>query len=441
MTVKPQSIASLDTPVFAVPSEALIPVNGYPATQIDIPQSKMFVIKKLLETYRAKQGADAVTYDASQGDGGASLPGVSPELLDRANEMQKKKGTGYDQPYGTDAFRKATAEQYWQIDAATGWGPTNIAATDGGRDALIKAYEAMTTLGTGRIGDALVVSRVPWISYTWGPYGVGMNVLLAPGQEDNAWQYTEDGLAACVEYCAQNGGRRVAGLVITSPDNPTGKTLPLQRQIELAHKALDLGIPFVLFDWIYHQVTAGEPANINTVLNAFTPEERDRLMFLDGLTKSLGASNIRNSHLVASQKVISFVVSRASHGIAPNYYGQAVALAAYEMGFRKAAASIIEPTNASREIVRKFLNERGYRVILGDGGYYAFIDCTDAIQRGGLADSIAFNEHLAGNYGLAVIPGAHFSSAGKNWVRFSYALPPEKTQKALERFDEAYRAL
>jgi aminotransferase len=401
----------------------------------------MFVIKKLLENYRAKQGADAITYDASQGDGGASLPGVPPELLDRANEMQKKKGTGYDQPFGTEAFRKATAEQYWQLDASTGFGPTNICATDGGRDALIKAYEAMITLGTGRIGDALVVSRVPWISYTWGPYGVGMNVLLAPGHEDTAWQYTEDGLAACVDFCTRQGERRIGGLIITSPDNPTGKTLSLQRQIELAHKALELGIPFVLFDWIYHQVTDGEPANINTVLNAFTPEEREHLIFLDGLTKSLGASNIRNSHLVASQRVINFVVSRASHGIAPNYYGQAVALSAYEMGFRKAAAPIIEPTNASRKIVRQFLQEHGYRVILGEGGYYAFIDCADAIQRGGMADSIAFNEYLAGNYGIAVIPGAHFSEAGKNWIRFSYALPPEKTQKALERFDEAYRSL
>ena len=71
----------------------------------------------------------------------------------------------------------------------------------------------------------------------------------------------------------------------------------------------------------------------------------------------------------------------------------------------------------------------------------AFIDCADAIQRGGMADSIAFNEYLAGNYGIAVIPGAHFSEAGKNWIRFSYALPPEKTQKALERFDEAFRSL
>lgn len=441
MTAQPQSLTSLDTPVFVVPDEALVPVNTYPTTQVDIPPSKMFVIKKALDGYKAKYGADAPTFDASQGDGGASLPGVPVELLDRAHELQKKHGTGYDFGFGTDMFRKAAAEKYWKFDSSTGFGPANIVATDGGRDALMKAYQAMVYLGTGRVGDVLLVSRVPWVSYNWGPYGLGMNVLLAPGREENAWQYTEDSLAASVEFCKRNGGRQIAGLIITSPDNPTGHTLPMQRQIELARKALDLGIPFVLFDWMYHWITTESPADINAVLNAFSPEQRNRLMFLDGLTKSLGASNIRNAHLVASEKVAKFVTNRSSHTVLPNFYGQAIAVAAYEEGFAKAAAPIIGPTNASREIVRQFFKERGYQVIIGTGGYYAFVNCAEPIQKGGYADSDAFVQYLCANYGVAVIPGIHFSEAGKNWIRFSYALPPEKTRKALERFDEGFQSV
>jgi aspartate/methionine/tyrosine aminotransferase len=428
------------SPVFAVPEPALVPPNGYPSSQVEIEPSKMFTIKKALATYKNKFGADAPTYDASQGDGGASLPGVPHDLLDRANELQKKQGTGYNQPYGTDAFRVATAEQYWKFDASTGFGPQNIAATDGGRDALIKAYQAMTTLGTGRVGDALIVSRVPWISYKWGPYSLGMNVLLAPGDEADAWAFTEDGLSDCVEYAKSCGGRKIAGLIITSPDNPTGKTLAMSRQIELARKALELGVPYVLFDWIYHQITEGEPANINEVLNAFEPALRDRLIFLDGLTKSLGASNVRSAHLVASKKVIDYVISVASHTIIPNFYGQAIAMAAYEKGFQNAAQSIIGPTNASRKIIKAFCEEKGYRVIIGTGGYYAFIDCARAIERLGFKDSIQIGDHFAENYGLAVIPGAHFSAAGANWIRFSYALPPEKTEKALARFHDAFNS-
>src|SRR5688572_1280236 len=108
VSIQPKPLVSLDTPMFVVPEDALVPVNAFPSSQVDIPQSKMFVIKKSLETYRAKFGADALTYDASQGDGGASLPGVPRDLLDRAAEMFKEHGTGYDFGYGTDKFRKMT---------------------------------------------------------------------------------------------------------------------------------------------------------------------------------------------------------------------------------------------------------------------------------------------------------------------------------------------
>jgi aspartate/methionine/tyrosine aminotransferase len=399
----------------------------------------MFTIRDALTKYKAKAGADSPTYDASQGDGGASLPGVPKEILLRAAELQVEHGTAYDQPWGTVQFRKAAAEKYWGLDAASGWGPENIVFVQGGRDGLQKAYGAMVALGHQEIGDALVVSRVPWISYNWGPYGVGLNVLLAPGRPEEGWRYTPEGIKACVDYAAREG-RKVAGIVITSPDNPTGRTIPLEEQIKLARTALESGIAFVLFDWIYHWVTDGGPSNINTVLQAFEPEQRDRLMFLDGITKSLGASNIRSAQLLASKKVVSFITSQASHGLTPSYYAQAVAIAAYEMGFGKAAASIIEPTKQSRQVLRRELAAAKANAIMGDG-YYAFIDCTPYIEAGNLGDSEGVLNYLAENYGVAVVAGVYFSDAGANWVRFSYALPPERTEKAIRRLFEGLNAL
>jgi len=432
---------STNTPIFTVPDSALVPVNSFPASQVPIPQSRMFVIKQLLAKYRETHpGVPA--YDASQGDGGASLPGVPTHLLERAFELLKQNGTAYDPPVGIMPFRKATAEQYWRFEGQTGYSAENIAAVDGGRDGLEKIYEAMIWLGTGRIGDVLLVSRVPWISYNWGSYGIGLNVLLAPGDPAHGWEYTEDGLAASVEFCQTHGdGRRIAGVVITSPDNPTGRCLTPERQIALAKKAISLGIPFVLFDWIYNQVTEGEPADINKVLLAFDEADRKKLIFLDGITKSLGGSNIRNAHIVASKEVIAFVTSRASHGVMPNYFGQAVAIAAYEYGFRKAAEPIIGTTNASRKVVREFLKANGYHAIIGDGGYYAFIDCGEAMAAGNIPDSPELIEYMAENYGITAIAGSYFSDAGRNWIRFSYALPVETTKAALEHFDQALKAL
>jgi aspartate aminotransferase len=242
-----------------------------------------------------------------------------------------------------------------------------------------------------------------------------------------------------VEY-ARREGRNVAGLVITSPDNPTGRTIPLEEQIMLAKTALDAGFPFVLFDWIYHWVTDEGHSDINAVLNAFTPEERERLIFLDGLTKSLGASNVRAGWLVAGKKVISHITSQSSHGIIPSFYAQAVAIAAFEMGFGKAAASIIEPCRQSRKVLRAALTEFGIPHIMGDG-YYAFIDCTRYIEAGGLKDSEALLTYLGEQHGVAVVPGVYFSDAGANWVRFSYALKPETTAGAAQRMFEGLSAL
>lgn len=434
-----QSTVSLDTPEYAVPAENLVPVNDYPAHQLAIPPSRMFTIKQALAKYKEKAGADAPVYDASQGDGGASLPGVPREFLERALELQLQHGTGYDKPYGTDLFRNVTAEQYWQFSPESGWGPGNIIFTQGGRDALVKAFQAMISLGHGRKGDLLVVSRVPWISYNWGPYSVGLNVMRAPGQPDEGWRYTPEGIRECVAF-AERDGRKVAGLVITSPDNPTGRTIPVSEQIELAKTALDAGYPYVLFDWIYHYVTEGKPNDINEVLLAFTPEERERLMFLDGLTKSLGASNIRSAHLVAGSEVIKFINSQASHAVIPAFYAQAVAIAAYEKGFVESSKAVSVPTGESRRVLRAALDESGLRYIMGDG-YYAFIDMTRYVEAGGYDDTAGLGSYLAEEHGIAVVPGVYFSDAGANWVRFSYALPAERTQAAVQRFFEGANSL
>jgi aspartate/methionine/tyrosine aminotransferase len=353
--------------------------------------------------------------------------------------MQAENGTAYGMPFGTNEFRKSVIEDYWKLDTGLGIGPANIIGTAGGRDALVKAYQAMLALGHGRVGDALVVSRVPWISYNWGPYGVGANVMWAPGHPDEGWVYTEDSIRACVDYAAKTG-RKIAGLVITCPDNPTGLTITPERQVELAKEALRAGVAYVLFDWMYHFVTDEEPMDLNSFLSNFDPEERKRLMFLDGLTKSLGASNIRNCHLIASEEVTKYIVAYASHSVMPSYYSLAVGMAAYQMGYKEASSSIVEPTNASRVVLKQFLEEKEMKYILGKG-YYAFIHVGEWLESRGWGDSEPLGQYLAEDHGVAIVPGAFFSPFGGEWIRFSYATPSERTLGAAERLLEGLNAL
>lgn len=432
-------MVSEEQPALVVTPAELAGLDQSPATMCAIPGSRMFEIRDALAVYR-KAFPDGEMFDASQGDGGASLPGVPAELLEEAHRLQLEHGSAYDQPFGCDLFRKSVIGDYWKLDAATGWGPENVLACQGGRDALLKAYDAMQFLGHKRRGDFVVASRVPWISYNWGPYAVGANVLLAPGREVDGWRLTPEGIQACVDTAERLGGRKVAGLVVTSPDNPTGRTIPEDEQLALARAAFASGVPFVLFDWIYHWVTDGAPHDLNAFLLALTPAERDRCMFLDGITKSLGASNVRNAHLLAGKAAVKFMQNRASHGVIPSFHSQAVAVAAYRMGFGKACEGIVAPTNASRTVMAAFLAERGIGHVLGMG-YYAFLDLGTWIDRAGMADSAAMGAYLAERFGLAVVPGVYFSDFGSRWIRFSYALPPEKTARALDRLWTALSAI
>jgi aspartate/methionine/tyrosine aminotransferase len=426
------------TPVFAVEEKNLIPVSEHLKQMADIPPSRMFLINKSLKVY-VEKNPGAKTFDASQGDGGASLPGTPRAILERAAQLQIEHGTAYDMPFGTDAYRKAVIEQYWKLDASSGWGPANVMGTTGGRDALVKAYQAMMALGHGRQGDIIMVSRVPWISYNWGPYGVGANVLWTPGDPAQGWAYSEDAIRESVKF-AESKGRKIAGIVITNPDNPTGLTIAVEKQASLAKAALEAGVAFVLFDWMYHYVTDESPMDLNSFLKFFTPEERKRLMFLDGITKSLGGSNIRNCHLIADENVIKFIVARGSHGVIPPFYSLAVAMAAYEMGYLEAAKTIIEPTNASRVALKKLLAESGMQHIIGKG-YYAFMNVGEFIKAKGWADSEPLGQYLAENHGIAIVPGAFFSPFGADWIRFSYATPVERTEGAFKRLVEGLESL
>lgn len=429
---------SQDEPTFAVSPQFLVPVSEHLNQMMPIPPSRMFLINKSLKTFLQNHPGRQI-FDASQGDGGASLPGVPWMILERAAQLQIDHGTAYDMPYGSDDYRRAVFEQYWRLESDLGYTPANIVATVGGRDALVKAYSAMLALGHGRQGDLIVVSRVPWISYNWGPYGIGANVLYAPGRAEDGWKYTEQGLLASVDY-ASRYGMKIAGLVITCPDNPTGLTISAEEQAFLARAALQAGVPFVLFDWMYHYVTDESPMDLNNFLRLFDPAERKRLLFLDGITKSLGASNIRNCHLIADEPVVKFISARASHAVIPNYFSLAVAIAAYEIGYGEACRSIVEPTNASRLVLKGFLDQKGFKYIIGKG-YYAFIHIGQWLQSAGWSDSEPIGQYLAEEHGLAIVPGAFFSAFGGDWIRFSYATPPEKTIGALQRLIEGLSAL
>ena len=124
----------------------------------------------------------------------------------------------------------------------------------------------------------------------------------------------------------------------------------------------------------------------------------------------------------------------------PSFHSQAVAIAAYRMGFDAAAPASSSPPTRAAGCCASVLAEKGIRHILGRGTTPSST-WAPWIDRGGMADSAAMGAYLAERHGLAVVPGVYFSEFGGRWIRFSYALPPETARRAVTRLGQALAAL
>ncbi len=417
--------------------------------------SKMFTIKLELEEF-TRNNPDKPVYDASQGDGGMSLGGIPKNEIAQAllNYLPEERTTKYGDPIGSFILRKVIFENYYKFDSETGLSPDNIVIGDGGRDILQKWYQAIVQ-STGGNGDFIIVSAAPWGSYPEGSYINGLNMVCAPGHPDEGFQITSEGIDECIDF-VQKSGHKVIGIIITSPDNPTGNYLEAEEIINLIEYATSKNIEFILVDLIYQAVTDLNIGcyDVNRIYKRLSPEARRNVCFLDGITKMAGASNLRNAHLVCgSMSLAKKLKGIATHTILPNVAGEAVAYEIYRQENPLAhpwVRRVVEPTAQSRAIVKRRLKELGFKFICGQG-YYAFINIYPWLGKkiprdkelksssGSLIFTIEnveiLKSYLSSRCGLAVIDGSVFRQP--HFIRFSYANAPDYTDNAITRLNES----
>lgn len=429
-------------------------IQPTPSFRRKLPVSNMFLIKQELDTFE-RNYPGIPTYDASQGDGGATLGGIRPDELANAliGFLPNKQTTAYGRPNGDPRVRLVLLENYWKLDAI-GLTPDQVLVTDGGRDALQKWYQAIH-MQTGRMGLNIVTSAAPWVSYAQGTYMNGFNLVCAPAPNKMDLRMTPDGITETLGICGQ-----ADALIITTPDNPTGTWYSPAQIKALIARARFHGIKHILVDLMYQLVIDDDVSLYNwaEILGSLSKEDRACVTLLDGLTKKVGASNVRMAHLVCGDPNFAKTIQGiASHTVLPNALGEACALEVYsspDVRNHPWVKRITDRTSQSRSIFRREMIARGYNFI-ADQGYYAFVDVTQWLDRGLRPDQF-FNgalantttrietvkdlgSYLACEHGIAVVPGTPFLQP--NFIRFSYAQDPATTIAAIERFDAGLKSI
>jgi len=73
----------------------------------------------------------------------------------------------------------------------------------------------------------------------------------------------------------------------------------------------------------------------------------------------------------------------------------------------------------------------GIRCLPGEGAFYLFPDVSEALERKGVPDDVAFCERLLDATGVALVPGTAFGAPG--FVRISFAAGLHTLEAAVER--------
>jgi aspartate/methionine/tyrosine aminotransferase len=425
-------------PVFVDPLEYRVLDRSF--LRRELPESQMFLIKQGLEVFR-QRSPHLPVYDASQGDGGASLsPIPSEEIVDAIRSfLSRSQTTSYGKPEGDARVRDVLFNRYYRLEGSTDISPAHVLTTCGGRDALQKWYQSIALL-TRTAGQCVIVSAAPWQSYAQGGYLSGLNMLRAPTQGN--FKMTPEGIKHAVEF-ATDHHHPVVGLVLTTPDNPSGVYLAQKEIVDLIETAVSCGITFILLDLMYQLILdqGVERYDIASLFKTLTPQARACVTILDGLTKSVGASNIRHAHLLCgSLSVAKAIAAISSHTVLTPVTAEALAFELYRQDDASQhlwVRRVVEPTQQSRRLFREQMSLWGYQFV-ADQGYYAFVRVAPWL-RDKMTTVSSLPQHLTSEQGLAIIPGSVFHQP--EFIRFSLANTPEVTLGAMHRLHRALQMI
>ena len=158
------------------------------------------------------------------------------------------------------------------------------------------------------------------------------------------------------------------------------------------------------------------------------PEFHDRVVLLNGFSKSWAMTGYRLGYACGPEDIIDAMMKIHQYGImsAPTL-SQAAGVEAMNHGDRDVDRMRRE-YKKRRDFLVPALNAMGLKTVLPKGAFYIFSD----IRSTGLKDD-EFALKLLKEFGVAVVPGSAFGACGAGFVRMSYATSLEKIKLAAER--------
>ncbi|MGP6087976.1 pyridoxal phosphate-dependent aminotransferase [Antarctobacter jejuensis] len=215
-------------------------------------------------------------------------------------------------------------------------------------------------------------------------------------------------------------------IIINSPANPTGGVTPKEEIDKLVAGLADHPHVALMSDEIYSNMLYGGREH-TSLLNY--PEIRDRLIMLDGWSKTYAMTGWRLGYAVWPDQLVAHATRLCinDHSCV-NAATQFAGIAALE-GPQDAVRDMVAAFDERRQVIVRELNALpGVRCADAAGAFYAFPN----VEGTGLTSKQAETRFLE-EAGVATVSGTSFGAWGEGYLRFSYANSTENILEAISR--------
>ena len=347
---------------------------------------------------RARRGLPVIHMEVGQPSAGAPRAAI---------EAGHRALTGADQGYWESGALKERIAVLYGERYGLHPGATQVILSMGASGALVLAL-------------ALLFERGSRVALARPGYPAHRNVLLALGLEpqgldcgpETRFQPTAAMIAAL--------DPAPAGLILTSPSNPTGTMLE-RGELEAITRVCGARGIRILSDETYHGITFG--ARAHSVL-----EFDDSAVVVNSFSKYWCMTGWRLGWAVVPVDLVD-AMNRYSANLflVPPTLAQHVALAA--MDERAELEAHVTTYAANRSLLITALQELGItRMAPVDGAFYVYADISHLTT-----DSLAWCRELLDATGVALNTGRDFDNVrGGHFIRISFAVSPPEIRQALD---------
>src|SRR3954470_3625496 len=310
------------------------------------------------------QGIDVVDFGAGEPD----FP-TPPHISAAAHRAIDANFTKYTANAGTEDLKRAIVERY-RLDNGVDYSPGEVICSAGGKQALFNSVLAI--FGPG---DEVITHMPGWPTLV-------EQIKLADATPVIVRTHGEDGFQLSADAVIRAFTPRTRGIILNSPDNPTGALIAEEDLEAIAREAARRGI-WILLDLCYDKLIY-DPVP-HDIVGIVSRHNRERSVLCGSASKAYAMTGWRCGWAVGPAAVIGACNALQSHSTSNVCSITQKAVTAALNGPQECVTEMLDEYRRRRDQLCEWLSvEPRIRLVKPAGAFYLFPDVSEFLSPDGI---------------------------------------------------------